>query len=153
MWTSDLVLPKADREDLGTVVRVPGYGTCGKISADDLRSLLEGVKLNDLCNALFDTDATTHLLMGDADKWELFWLFGEVNERKVINYSMVIVPPERHRLPTGFDDLANKKVGIVGCGSVGSKIAASLCRTGVGKFLLIDEDIFFPGNVVRNELG
>lgn len=38
------------------------------------------------------------------------------------------------------------------CGSMGSKIAASLCRARVGKFVLIDEDIFFPGNVVRNEL-
>lgn len=152
LWISDLVLPKADREELGTAVRVPGSGACGKTSADDLRSMLEGVKLQDLASELFDTDATTHLLMGDKDKWELFWLYGEAKARKVISYSMVIVPPERQRLPTGFDDLANKKVGIVGCGSVGSKIAASLCRTGVGKFLLIDEDIFFPGNVVRNEL-
>lgn len=152
LWTSDLVLPKGVRDETGTVVRVPGAGECGNISADDLRSLLEGVKLGELCGELFDTDATTHLLMGDADKWELFWLFGEAKERKVINYTTVIVPYERRRLPSGFDELADKKVGVVGCGSVGSKIAASLGRSGVGKFLLIDEDIFFPGNVVRNEL-
>lgn len=152
LWNSDLVLPKGDREETGTVVRVPGARECGKISADDLRDLLEGVKLGELCGELFDTVATTHLLMGDADKWELFWLFGEATDRKVINYTTVIVPAERQRLPSGFDQLADKKVGIVGCGSVGSKIAAILARSGVGKFLLIDEDIFFPGNVVRNEL-
>ncbi len=152
LWTSDLVLPKGGRDETGTVVRVPGAGECGKISVDDLRGLLEGVKLGELCKELFDSDATTHLLMGDTNKWELFWLFGEVKDRKVINYTTVIVPAERQRLPVGFDQLENKKVGIVGCGSVGSKIAASLARSGVGKFLLIDEDIFFPGNVVRNEL-
>lgn len=152
LWTSDLVLPKGGREDGGIVVRVPGAGKCGKISAGDLRSVLEGVKLGDLCGELFESDETTHLLMGDTDKWELFWLYGEVKKRKVINYTTVIVPSERQRLPDGFDQLADKKVGIVGCGSVGSKIAASLARSGVGKFLLVDEDIFFPGNVVRNEL-
>ena len=152
LWTSDLALPKGDRNETGTVVRVPGSGECGKTSIDDLKNLIQGVKLDELCGDLFDTDATTHLLMGDAEKWELFWLFGEVKDRKVINYTTVIVPAERQRLPSGFEYLGEKKVGIVGCGSVGSKIAASLARSSVGKFLLIDEDVFFPGNVVRNEL-
>ncbi|MCT4372027.1 ThiF family adenylyltransferase [Yangia mangrovi] len=49
--------------------------------------------------------------------------------------------------------LADKSVGIVGCGSVGSKVAASLCRTGVGKFLLIDEDIFFPRQCSAQRVG
>lgn len=152
LWTSDLVLPKGDRQETGTVVRVPGAGKCGKISAGDLRDLLEGVNLGDLCKELFDSDALTHLLMGDADKWELFWLFGDAKDRKVIDYTTVQIPADRQRLPDGFDRLKDQKVGIVGCGSMGSKLAASLARSGVGKFLLIDDDIFFPGNVVRNEL-
>lgn len=153
LWASDLVLPKGDRDETGTVVRVPGFRECHNISVDALKNLLEGAKLDNLCDVILDIDASTHLLMGDEDKWELFWLYGDAKDRKVINYTTVIVPADRQRLPIGFDQLADKKVGIVGCGSVGSKIAASLCRTGVGKFLLIDEDIFFPGNVVRNELG
>ena len=152
LWTSDLVLPKSDREEIGTVVRVPGTGKCGNVYSDDLRSLLEDVKLGNLCGLLLDTAVTNHLLMGDADKWELFCIYGEATDRKVINYTTVIVPAERQRLPAGFERLAEKRVGIVGCGSVGSKIAGCLCRTGVGRFVLIDEDIFFPANVVRNEL-
>lgn len=152
VWSSDLVLPKRGTDDTGFVARVPGAGEQGNMSTDDLRTVVEGVKLFDLSKALFETDASTHLLMGNGDKWELFWLYGEAKDRKVITYTTVHVPTGRQRLPADFEGFSDKKVGIVGCGSVGSKIAASLCRSGVGSFLLIDEDIFFPGNVVRNEL-
>lgn len=152
MWTSDLILPKDGTDQTGFAVRVPKVGVQGNIEPEKLRELLEGVKLDDLIKLLFDSDDSTHLLMGDGDKWELFWIYGDAADRKVITYKTVCVPVDRQRLPDGFSSLAEKKVGIVGCGSVGSKVAASLCRSGVGKFLLIDEDIFFPGNVVRNEL-
>lgn len=48
--------------------------------------------------------------------------------------------------------IAGKRVGIVGCGSMGSKVAASLARAGVNRFLLIDGDVMKPGNVERNDL-
>lgn len=48
--------------------------------------------------------------------------------------------------------VAGKRVAIVGCGSMGSKVAASLARAGVTKFLLIDGDVMKPGNVERNDL-
>lgn len=48
--------------------------------------------------------------------------------------------------------VSNSRVAIIGCGSIGSKIAASLARAGIRKFVLIDEDIFLTGNLVRNEL-
>src|SRR5204862_8340621 len=56
------------------------------------------------------------------------------------------------RLAPEFERLADKSVGIVGLGSAGSKLAASLARSGVGRFLLVDEDIFLPENVSRNAL-
>src|SRR6202030_3652086 len=43
-------------------------------------------------------------------------------------------------------------VGIVGCSSLGSKIAASLARSGIGEFVLVDDDIVKPTNLVRHEL-
>lgn len=45
-----------------------------------------------------------------------------------------------------------KAVGIVGMGSVGSKVAASLARAGIGRFVLVDEDILAPHNLVRHAL-
>jgi hypothetical protein len=58
--------------------------------------------------------------------------------------------PERRGVD--YATLGNRKVAIVGCGSVGSKIAVMLARSGVGRFLLIDDDILLPDNLVRNEL-
>lgn len=152
IWVSDLVLPEGYAQEPGTVVRVPGAIESHAITAKNLGTFLDGQDLSDLRSRLLDTDAFTHLLMGNKDKWELFSIFGKADDRKIIPYKTVMVPAAQQRLQDEFKVLAEKTVGIVGCGSVGSKVAASLCRTGVGKFLLIDEDIFFPGNSVRNEL-
>ncbi|WP_314915549.1 ThiF family adenylyltransferase [Pseudomonas helleri] len=54
--------------------------------------------------------------------------------------------PERNHV------LAKKNVAIVGLGSVGSKVALSLARSGVRCFLLIDDDILKPSNLTRNQL-
>ena len=45
------------------------------------------------------------------------------------------------------------KVALVGCGSLGSKIAMHLARNGNGPFLLIDHDIFMPHNNARHALA
>lgn len=70
----------------------------------------------------------------------------------LIEYPTITLPHGEARVPVEYEVLQDKCVGIVGCGSVGSKIAASLARAGVGKFLLVDSDLFLPGNIVRNEL-
>jgi tRNA A37 threonylcarbamoyladenosine dehydratase len=49
--------------------------------------------------------------------------------------------------------LSKVRIGIVGLGSVGSKLAISLARSGVRQFLLVDDDYLTPGNLVRHELG
>ncbi len=59
---------------------------------------------------------------------------------------------DNSRLPAEFTTLKTKKVGIVGVGSAGSKMAISLARTGVRNFLLVDHDIFLPENICRHEL-
>lgn len=56
------------------------------------------------------------------------------------------------RLPPEHRALSEKKVGIVGLGSVGSKVAISLARSGIRKFLLVDDDVMLQGNVSRHEL-
>ncbi|MFN0265222.1 ThiF family adenylyltransferase [Tepidamorphus sp. 3E244] len=152
LWISDLTLPTGDGPDAGTVIRVPEAVASGVRSVDELRPLLDKAELRELLGEIIETDALTHLLIGDGRDWTLFWIFGKAAERKIINYTTVVVPRDGQRLPDQFEVLCGKKAGIVGCGSIGSKIAASLCRTGVGKFVLVDEDILFPGNVVRNEL-
>lgn len=70
-----------------------------------------------------------------------------------VEYS--VYEPEQsteRRNPASHDALPSKSVGIVGMGSVGSKIAVSLVRAGVGKFVLVDDGSLAPHNLVRNQL-
>jgi molybdopterin/thiamine biosynthesis adenylyltransferase len=65
------------------------------------------------------------------------------------------VPPQAgdaRRLPSQYEQLSHCRVAIVGAGSLGSKVAASLARSGILDFLLVDDDIFRPENVVRHDL-
>lgn len=46
--------------------------------------------------------------------------------------------------------LAKRRVGIVGLGSGGGFVAQSLAMSGVGKFVLVDDDTLEPPNLVRH---
>ncbi|CAH0131823.1 hypothetical protein SRABI05_00064 [Agrobacterium fabrum] len=70
----------------------------------------------------------------------------------LIPYRIVEEEELSKRSASNRDAVSMNRVAIVGCGSIGSKIAASLARAGVRKFVLVDEDIFLTGNLVRNEL-
>ncbi len=51
------------------------------------------------------------------------------------------------------DVMLNKSAIISGAGSVGSLVALELARAGVGKFLLIDNDVLSYHNICRHQLG
>ena len=67
---------------------------------------------------------------------------------------VVIIPPTplMPRLDKDHEALAGRKVAILGCGSLGSKIAVTLARSGVSGFLLVDDDLFLPDNLIRHDL-
>jgi ThiF family len=87
-------------------------------------------------------------------------IFGDSARAFYIDFSggnfseSAIIPPQPFvpRLDEEHMALAERKVAIVGCGSLGSKIAAILARSGVGRFLLVDDDLFLPDNMVRHDL-
>lgn len=56
------------------------------------------------------------------------------------------------RVPSEFAHIGEASVAIVGLGSVGGKVAVSLARSGVRHFLLIDDDVLAPQNLVRHQL-
>lgn len=56
------------------------------------------------------------------------------------------------RIP-GLENLAAKKVVIVGLGALGSRIAVCLAASGVRKFFFLDHDIYDTANAVRHECG
>jgi molybdopterin/thiamine biosynthesis adenylyltransferase len=49
--------------------------------------------------------------------------------------------------------LSNKKVAVVGCGSVGGQVANMLAKAGVGELVLIDPDLLNADNIYRHHLG
>lgn len=63
-----------------------------------------------------------------------------------------ILMDKQQRSPARNAVLQGKRVAILGCGSMGSKVAASLARMGVNRFFLVDSDVLKVGNLVRNEL-
>jgi molybdopterin/thiamine biosynthesis adenylyltransferase len=67
---------------------------------------------------------------------------------------VTVIPPEPEmpRLDDDHKALQQRKVAVIGCGSLGSKIAVSLARAGVGKFFLVDDDLLLPDNFVRHDL-
>ncbi|MBI4990286.1 MAG: ThiF family adenylyltransferase [Rhodocyclales bacterium] len=80
--------------------------------------------------------------------------FVEAGDQPGLSEFTVISPqPAKVRLPAGHDKLATLRIGIVGMGSIGSKIAISLARSGVRRFLLVDDDYLAPGNMDRHELS
>lgn len=79
-------------------------------------------------------------------------LFTFKSEKELFAIPLITGQRYEQRLPDYLTDLREKKIGIVGLGSLGSKVALSLARMGVAKFYLVDDDIFLPGNIVRHTL-
>ena len=116
-------------EQLINILETQGY------DVSQLRKSLEGLIL------LVDTNGYPHLfLVSNQNEWTSFSQLSIHNES------------ENSRLLPEFSNLATQKVGIVGLGSAGSKIAVSLARSGVRNFVLVDHDVFLPENICRHEL-
>lgn len=63
-----------------------------------------------------------------------------------------VLMDKQQRAPDRNSILKGKRIAILGCGSMGSKVAVSLARMGVGSFFLVDSDLLKVGNLERNEL-
>ncbi len=128
--------------------------TLHKISKTALIELLSK-EVTDFPHAMQKKPATAFFLVSDKEKnLHLFWSFDD-KEKACIEYSIVksSIKKNNERLGDLFDKLRDKQVGIVGLGSVGSKIAISLARSGVSSFFFVDDDIFLPENICRHALS
>lgn len=71
----------------------------------------------------------------------------------VERYDLVADPFSRNSGVLEPAHLLESSVVIVGAGSIGSFIALELARAGVGKFLLVDDDILKVHNLSRHQCG
>ena len=70
----------------------------------------------------------------------------------VFERTWVVLPDQRGVRSGRQPAAAGKRVGIVGLGSVGSKIAEMLLRSGIHHFVLADGDVLLPANLERHTL-
>lgn len=71
---------------------------------------------------------------------------GEIPKRQELEALMA----SRHT-PFVHEKLKQFKVGIAGLGGLGSNVAISLARMGIGKMLLVDFDVVEPSNLNRQQ--
>ncbi|WP_193176354.1 ThiF family adenylyltransferase [Oricola nitratireducens] len=117
---------------------------------------LEKIKtLNALSDLLGDRLSLTEdvrwavVLRGSEGGLTLLYHFA--NDDDLMSFTTVLAPFDGDRSGVPSTDIREKKVGIVGLGSLGSKIAVSLARSGVRKFELVDGDILHTGNLERHD--
>lgn len=74
------------------------------------------------------------------------------NPNSVFERRWVLLPEQEGMRSGRKPEVETKKAAIIGLGSVGSKVAESLVRSGVRRFLLVDGDVLFPSNLERHTL-
>lgn len=145
---------------------LPGDGWIFRSDAFDQRQSIESTEtlVRVLAEAGFATDdvlvqeagkykARTIVLLGTALSSLRVFLIDSGEQLELLEHRIVLPSFSDFRLSEEAQQLANVRVGIVGLGSMGSKIAVSLARSGVRHFLLVDDDYLTPGNMVRHELS
>lgn len=106
-----------------------------------------------LCDVLEQTDTpeTAGLCAIFSDEQLEFFYDGK--RLKVESYGLYQSIFSRNKGILETDRMAQKRVVILGCGSVGSLVAMELARAGVSYFLLCDADIVEYHNVCRHQCG
>jgi molybdopterin/thiamine biosynthesis adenylyltransferase/ubiquitin-protein ligase len=97
--------------------------------------------------------ARTIVLLGTALPSLRVFLIDSGERPELLEHTVVWPSLSALRLSEEAQQLVNVRVGVVGLGSVGSKVAVSLARSGIRRFLLVDDDYLAPGNMVRHELS
>jgi molybdopterin/thiamine biosynthesis adenylyltransferase len=118
----------------------------------DLRGLLWSLGLAGFATELAGGSEMIAVLVFDGRSLHAAVVFGDGGDRKAVTYDATFAEPEAARLDPEYERLRGARVAIVGCGSIGSKVAVQLARSGVGGFVLVDGDVLASGNLVRNEL-
>jgi hypothetical protein len=93
------------------------------------------------------------LLLGDDPKGMRAIAISGEEKNTIQKYDVILPQDQARRLPVESEEIAAVRFGIVGMGSIGSKVAVSLARSGARRFLLVDDDYLAPNNICRNELS
>ncbi len=153
IWTEDSIPHAYSQTSPGLLVRLETLQNVVITDQKQLDLTLENIEFQ--AEAVLSSDAKWRpIVLTDASTMQFYVSFFHDGTWRLVPYGIIDVSGGSNaRLPDSHTVLRDKKVGLIGCGSLGSKIAASLARSGVNQFVVVDEDIFKPGNLVRNDLG
>jgi molybdopterin/thiamine biosynthesis adenylyltransferase len=127
------------------------------INIKNIRELIEFLESNgegELIHKVKTRNPDEFLILICGKNGELHLFSSSKEEENPLHFKGIITqePNPGDRYFPELEALAEKRVGIVGLGSAGSKIAISLGRSGVRSFLLVDDDLFLPENICRHTL-
>lgn len=83
---------------------------------------------------------------------EVLLLVRHIRAKRQIEIFHTFEPPQAKERRSHGLIFRKYSVCIIGAGSLGSKVAACLAREGIGHFMLLDNDVLWSDNLVRNEL-
>lgn len=150
-WRENTIPALSDNREPALLIRV---GSLADVPISNRQALDQLIDVTQ-CEGVVPTSGNTSkriTIIADGNSARLYYSFRHEEAWHFIHYFTVDLTNETTRLPAAYAALASKKVGLVGAGSLGSKIAASLARSGIGSFVLVDDDILKPANLVRHEL-
>lgn len=148
-WT-DPSVPDGTQHPFQTIkgffVATPGSGLPTidlKIGASAVREILLGSP------AAVAADASEIIVAVAGETMRMYFL---TPQGSAYSSDAIVIGEEVERSAGARHQLSGRPVAILGAGSLGSKVAASLCRSGVDSFVLFDEQILEPGNLERHDL-
>ena len=147
--------PSGIREILkrGYAIRLPAGTELPRSNEEGIRTLLENLGLAEVRDQVVTPGAEMDLILMAGGEAAHFYAYDGDQTRYYGRSRTLLDRAGQQRLPDSYGALGAKSVGIVGCGSLGSKVAAILARSGVRKFTLVDDDVLFSANLVRNDLS
>jgi molybdopterin/thiamine biosynthesis adenylyltransferase len=152
-WADDCVPPDLGFPLKGVVVRLPPSAKAPlTTSFDALSNELGGVGIDLRAWSTGQEPAPEFFLVACEDRFDLWWRWETTADEMVRFETITGSHGTTGRVSDAYRRLNVKQVAVVGCGSAGSKIAVSLARSGVSRFVLVDDDVFLSENLVRNEL-
>lgn len=135
----------------GYAMRLPeGAALSTMLTRDSLRGMLASSENAELLTQFETLEKELFFLVYNETGLRL--VSGDPRRDTLFDYAVVVLPARQSRLPAEYADLPARSVAVIGCGSVGSKVAVSLARAGIGKFVLVDGDVLTDGNLIRNDL-
>ena len=166
-WQEQGIPDRGDTEERGLLIRVPSLAdfpvSPGQEMLDQIIFTARGA---DAAPIKTDTEKRRFTVIADAHSATMFYSYPTQGDWSVGSYRSVYLTEDvEERLPDAYSVLTDKRVGIVGCGSLGSKMAASLARDTaalesssdlLGSILkLLDREALFKGlfshHAVREE--